>query len=66
MSKEHSPKEKAVYQAVLELFWEGTDLNSLTVAEITKKAIMALNTNSVTILSPIDIARVSAPTGPPP
>lgn len=38
MSKEHSPKEKAVYQAVLELFWEGTDLNSLTVAEITKKA----------------------------
>lgn len=38
MSKEHSPKEQAIYQAVIELFEEGTDLNNLTVAEITKKA----------------------------
>ena len=32
------PKVKAIYQAVFELFEEGTDLNSLTVSEITKKA----------------------------
>ena len=38
MNKEPSPKEKAIYQAVLELFEEGADLNCLTVAEITKKA----------------------------
>ena len=38
MSKEHSPKEKAIYKAVLELFEEGADLNSLTVSEITKRA----------------------------
>lgn len=38
MSKEHSPKEKAIYQAVMELFEEGADLNSLTVSEITGRA----------------------------
>lgn len=38
MNKEHSPKEQAIYQAVMELFEEGADLNNLTVAEITKKA----------------------------
>lgn len=38
MNKEYLPKEKAIYQAVLELFAEGADLNSLTVSEITKKA----------------------------
>lgn len=38
MSREHSPKEKAIYQAVIELFEEGADLNSLTVSEITAKA----------------------------
>lgn len=36
--KEQLPKEKAIYQAVLDLFQEGVDLNSLTVAEITGKA----------------------------
>lgn len=36
--KEQLPKEKAIYQAVLELFQEGTDLNTLTVAEITGRA----------------------------
>lgn len=35
---EHLPKVKAIYQAVLELFEEGADLNSLTVSEITRKA----------------------------
>lgn len=38
MDKEYFPKEKAIYQAVLELFEEGADLNSLTVSEITKRA----------------------------
>lgn len=38
MSKECSPKEKAIYDAVIDLFEEGADLNNLTVAEITKKA----------------------------
>lgn len=38
MNREHSPKEKAVYKAVIELFTEGADLNSLTVSEITAKA----------------------------
>lgn len=38
MNKALSPKEKAIYQAVLTLFEEGADLNSLTVAEITGKA----------------------------
>lgn len=38
MNKIPSPKEKAVYQAVLELFEEGADLISFTVAEITGKA----------------------------
>lgn len=38
MNKEPSPKEKAVYQAVLELFEEGADLNYLTVAEIAGRA----------------------------
>ena len=38
MNKEHSPKEKAIFKAVLELFEEGADLNSLTVSEITAKA----------------------------
>lgn len=33
-----SPKKAAVYQAVLELFEEGADLGSLTVAEITTRA----------------------------
>ncbi len=38
MSKEYSPKEKAIYEAVIELLEEGADLNNLTVAEITGKA----------------------------
>ena len=38
MSKEYSPKEKAIFEAVIELFEEGADLNNLTVAEITGKA----------------------------
>lgn len=38
MNKAPSSKEKAIYQAVLELFEEGVDLSSVTVAEITKKA----------------------------
>ena len=38
MDKEYLPKEKAIYQAVLALFEEGADLNSLTVSEITKRA----------------------------
>ena len=38
MKREYSPKEKAIYKAVLELFEEGADLNSLTVSEITAKA----------------------------
>ncbi len=38
MSKEISSKEKAIYEAVLELFKEGADLSALTVAEITQKA----------------------------
>lgn len=38
MNKELSPKQKAIYQAVMELFEEGADLNNLTVAEITGKA----------------------------
>lgn len=38
MSKEHSKKEIAIYRAVLELFEEGADLNSLTVSEITGRA----------------------------
>lgn len=38
MSREYLPKEKAIYQAVIELFEEGADINNLTVAEITGKA----------------------------
>lgn len=38
MNKELSSKERAIYQAVFELFVEGADLNNLTVAEITRKA----------------------------
>ena len=38
MSKNYSPKEKAIFEAVIELFEEGADLNNLTVAEITGKA----------------------------
>ncbi|MCM1145163.1 MAG: TetR/AcrR family transcriptional regulator [Blautia sp.] len=34
----HLPKEMAIYKAVLELYEEGADLNSITVADITKKA----------------------------
>lgn len=36
--KEFSPKEIAIFQAVLELFREGADISYLTVAEITGKA----------------------------
>lgn len=38
MSKEYLSKERAIYQAVLALFEEGADINSLTVSEITKRA----------------------------
>ncbi len=38
MSRVYSPKEIAIYQAVVELLEEGSDLNNLTVAEITGKA----------------------------
>ena len=38
MNRECSPKEIAVYQAVIDLFWEGADLNKLTVSRITEKA----------------------------
>lgn len=37
-NREFSPKEKAIYQAVIDLFREGAELDSLTVAEITGKA----------------------------
>jgi len=37
-SRELAPKVKATYQAVIQLFMEGADLNNLTVAEITGKA----------------------------
>lgn len=36
--REMLPKEKAIYQAVLELLEGGADLDNLTVSEITKKA----------------------------
>ena len=35
---EYQPKERAIYQAVLELFEEGADINNLTVAKITGRA----------------------------
>ncbi|MCM1134988.1 MAG: TetR/AcrR family transcriptional regulator [Clostridium sp.] len=38
MEKNLAPKAEALYQAVMELFAEGADLNNLTVAEIAKKA----------------------------
>lgn len=38
MNFEYQPKEQAIYQAVLELFEEGADMNSITVAEITGRA----------------------------
>lgn len=38
MMRECSPKEQAIYDAVFSLFWEGRDLTSLTVSEITGKA----------------------------
>lgn len=38
MNKEYFPKEIAIYQAVIELFEEGADINSLTVSEITARA----------------------------
>lgn len=38
MNKEYLPKERAIYQAVLALFEEGADVNSLTVSEITRRA----------------------------
>ena len=38
MNKNYSPKEIAIYRAVIELFGEGADLNRLTVSEITGKA----------------------------
>ncbi len=37
-NKELSPKEKAIYEAIIELFGQGADLSTLTVAEITGKA----------------------------
>lgn len=38
MEKSLAPKVEALYQAVMELFAEGADLNTLTVAEIARKA----------------------------
>lgn len=38
MEKGLAPKVEALYQAVMELFAEGADLNTLTVAEIARKA----------------------------
>ncbi len=38
MNKDYFPKEIAIYQAVIELFEEGADINSLTVSEITARA----------------------------
>lgn len=38
MNREYLPKEKAIYQAVIELFEEGADVNNLTVSEITARA----------------------------
>ena len=38
MNKNYSPKQIAIYRAVIELFGEGADLNRLTVSEITGKA----------------------------
>ncbi|MBP3603271.1 MAG: TetR/AcrR family transcriptional regulator [Lachnospiraceae bacterium] len=37
-TKELSPKKKAIYEAIIELFGQGADLSTLTVAEITSKA----------------------------
>lgn len=37
-TKEISPKQKAIYEAIIELFNQGADVNTLTVAEITGKA----------------------------
>ncbi len=38
MNKDYLPKEIAIYQAVIELFEEGADINNLTVSEITARA----------------------------
>lgn len=38
MNKDYLPKEIAIYQAVIELFEEGADVNNLTVSEITARA----------------------------
>lgn len=38
MNKSISPKEEAIYKAVLELFEEGAELESMTVSEITRRA----------------------------
>ncbi len=38
ISKKCSQKEQAIYDAVFELFWDGMDLNNLTVSQITQKA----------------------------
>ena len=38
MNRDYLPKEIAIYQAVIELFQEGADINNLTVAEITGRA----------------------------
>ena len=37
-NRDLSPKEKAIYEAIIELFSQGADLSTLTVAEITAKA----------------------------
>ncbi len=38
MNRDYLPKEKAIYQAVIELFEEGADVGNLTVSEITARA----------------------------
>ena len=38
MEKGLAPKVEALYQAIMALFVEGADLNTLTVAEIARKA----------------------------
>ena len=47
------PKVKAVYQAVIALFAEGADLNSLTVAEIAEMCVELLLQESLQVKPPL-------------
>ena len=47
------PKVKAVYQAVIALFAEGADLNSLTVAEIAEMCVELLLQENMSVKPPL-------------